>query len=1054
MRKLLLLSFALLCVLQQHVFAQSRTVSGTVTDQTTGQGLPGVSVLVKGTTTGVTTRADGAYSISVPDNATTLVFRFLGYATVEHAFGNASTLNVTLATDDKVLSEVVVTGYGTTKREEFTGAAATVTGETIKDRPVQSFAQALTGQAAGVNIVQPNGVLNNAPVIRVRGINSISLSSFPLVVVDGIPISTGDVSNNASANNPLGDINPADIESIDILKDAASTSIYGSRAAAGVLIITTKKGKQGKAKVSYDAWVGSGKAARLPEMLNAQQYIDYKNEAIRNALAVNPALVAQTQRDANGVSFFPGTNPDGSATNTRWYDEIYRTSLSHNHSLAVSGGNEITSYYFSVGLTDQQGFIKANSFNRKNTRLNINHKVTDWFSLRGNVTYSNSMNAAPQTGSLPGSSFASSGLARLAVVLPPNISPRNADGSYNISASNTIGQGNNLAAITFQNPLPIIELNNTTSETSRLISNLGADFNLFKGMTFKTTYSYDRGNTENILFYNPLHGDGFTTQGLASNQHNRRENWNWVNTLQYVTTFAEMHNLSVLVGTDAQKLTSDSWGATRQTLTDTGFDLFQAGYTTNLAAGNSLGIRAYESYLGSLNYNFASKYFFSANFRRDGNSALAFEQRWGNFGGASVGWALSEEDFFKNSSLGNAISNLKFKGSWGRVGNGNLNSDFGSFSLFGTGLYGDISTLAYSQAGNTLLSWETSDQTNIGVDFGILNNRVNFEANYYYNDVNGLILSAPQAPSKGIPGNSILQNVGSMYNKGLELAVTATPVDNARFSWRTNLNFTTNKNEVTALAEGNAPIPGITQLETANITMVGQPVGSLYVVKTNGVNPANGRRIFVNKAGREVQYLHGGRAEAWTYVSDGTTAPQVTGADATELYNTLPTWFGGFTNNFTYGNFDLSLLFTFSGGNYIYNGSKAGLRDQRFWNNHTDVLRRWTAEGQVTDIPRPVYGDNQSNGSAFPIDVNVEKGDFVRLQNTALGYRLPASLFGRSGISSLRVYGQIDNALLFTNYSGVDPEISTNGNSNIAPGVERNTVPQGRIFTFGFNLGF
>ncbi|GAB3201915.1 TonB-dependent receptor [Pontibacter aydingkolensis] len=1043
------MSFVLTLTLLNQAVAQSKTVSGTVTDQTNSQGLPGVAVVVKGTSVGTTTAADGSYTINVPANGTTLVYRFIGYLPVERVIGNSTSINVAMALDNKQLQEVVVTGYSTQKREEFTGAAASVTGEAIKDRPVQSFVQALTGQAAGVNIVQPNGVLNNPPVIRIRGINSISLSSFPLIVVDGIPISTGDISPNAAANNPLGDINPSDIESIDILKDAASTSIYGSRAAAGVLIITTKKGKQGKAKVSYDGWVGTGVAARLPEMLNAQQYIEYKNEAVRNALSVNPALVPVAQRDANGVSFFPG---DGNV-DTKWYDEIYRRSVSQNHAMSISGGNDNTSYYFSVGVTDQDGFIKSNSFNRKNTRLNINHKVTDWFNFRGNVTYTNSMNEAPQTGSLPGSSFASSGLARLAQVLPPNIAPRNPDGSYNITGSNTIGQGNNRAAITFQNPLPIIELNTNTSENTRLISNIGGDFTLFKGLTAKTTYSYDRGNTENIQFWNPKHGDGWSWGGYAYNNTARRENWNWVNTLQYQTTFGEKHNLSILAGSDVQKISVTNWGSVRQTLTDVGFDVFQAGYTTNVAGGNGIGMRAYESYLSSLSYNYGGKYFLSANFRRDGNSALATDQRWGNFGGASVGWSLSEEEFFKNSSLANTVSNVRFKGSWGRVGNGNLGDDFGSFSLFGTGLYGDISTLAYSQAGNRFLSWETSDQTNIGLDLGFLNNRITLEANYYNNDVNNLILAAPQAPSKGIPGNSILTNVGSMYNKGLEFALGATPIDRGKFTWRTNLNLTLNKNEVTALAGGNAPIPGVTQLETANLTRVGNSVGSLWVVRTNGVNPQNGRRIFINKEGKEVQYLHGGGANAWTYL-DGTKAPQVTAADASAMYNTLPTWYGGFTNNITYGNFDLSLLFTYSGGNYIYNGSQAGLRDQRFWNNHTDVLNRWQKEGDQTHIPRPIFGDNQSNGSAFPLDINVEKGDFLRLQNTVLGYRLPTQLFGKTGISSLRVYGQIDNAFLITKYSGVDPEISTNGNSNLAPGVERNTVPQGRMFTMGVNLGF
>ncbi|QCR23338.1 TonB-dependent receptor [Pontibacter sp. SGAir0037] len=1041
MRKLLLICFALLCVLHQHAYAQGKTVSGTVTDQATGQGLPGVSVLVKGTGTGVTTGANGTYTINVPANATTLVYRFLGYVSVEREIGNLTSINVTLGTDDKVLNEVVVTGYGTTNKQEFTGAAATVTGEAIKERPVQSFAQALTGQAAGVNIVQPNGLLNNPPVIRVRGVNSISLSSFPLVVVDGIPISTGGVSDNSASNNPLADINPADIESIDILKDAASTSIYGSRAAAGVLIITTKKGKQGQTRVNYDGWVGVSKATRLPDMLNAQEFMDYKNMARANANLAE--------------GFLPSYNADGSMVDTDWLDLVYRNAVSHNHALSVSGGTDRTSYYFSAGVSDQEGFIKNNVFNRKTARLNINHKVTDWFSLRGNVTYSNSLNQAPNSGSLPGQAFSVAGLGRIALVMSPNVSPYNPDGSYNLSG-NAIGAGANVGSVGYYNPVVLLDLDKMTSESNRIIANMGADFTLFKGLTFKTTYSYDLNNTEGKLFYNPLNGDGWVaapaTGGSSSNSNGRRENWNWVNTLQYQTTFAENHNFSLLVGTDAQEMTSDYWWATRSQLAIPTFNDYGATYGIN-SAGGSLGKRVYESYISSLNYNYANKYFLNANFRRDGNSALASEVRWGNFGGASIGWALSEEDFFKNASFANTVSNFKLKASWGKVGNGNIGDNYGSYTQYSDGLYATVPSLVYAQAGNNELTWETSNQTNIGFDLGLFNNRLTLEANYYNNDVDGLILAVPQAPSKGIPGNSILQNVGSMYNKGFEFAISGSPIDKGGFTWTTNFNITTVKNEVTALV-GEDPILGATSsLETANITKVGYPVSSLYVVKTAGINPENGRRIFINKNGEQVQYLHGGGANAWTYLN-GTQASAVSGADAQIAGNTIPKWYGGFTNNFSYRNIDLNILFTYSGGNYIYNGTQAGLRDQRIWNNHTDVLNYWSETNKDTNIPRPVFGDNVSNGSAFPIDANVQKGDFLRLQNILLGYRLPKSLFGKSGINSLRIYAQADNLFLLTGYTGSDPEISSNGNSNIASGIERNSVPQGRVMTVGLNLGF
>jgi TonB-dependent starch-binding outer membrane protein SusC len=1053
LRVFLLLLFA---TVYGQAIAQERTVTGRVSSSEDGTTLPGVNVILKGTSIGTTTDIDGKFKINVPNDGGTLVFSFIGLVAEEVKVGNRSVIEVSMKSDVRQLGEVVVFGYGTQDKREFTGAAASVSGEKIASRPVQSFAQAMTGQAAGVNIVQPNGVLNNAPVIRIRGVNSISQSSFPLIVIDGIPVISGDLATNSAANNPLADINPADIESIDVLKDAASTSIYGSRGANGVLIITTKNGKKGKAKVSYDGWVGSTQAVRLPEVLNAQQYMDYKNLAISNALVNNPnAPQSAVPRNADGKGFLPSYNADGSLVDTRWYDEVYQRALSHNHAISVSGGNDQTTYFFSVGFTEQEGFIKKNTFDRKNTRLNLNHKVTDWFSLRGNVVYSNTFNSAPNTGSLPGQGFNTAGLGRLAVALPPNVAPLNPDGSYNIKPTvSQIGNGANIVPMTWPNPVPLLDLNTFTSENSRIISNIGADFQLMKGLTFKTTYSWDRNNTENITFQSPVHGDGFTNGGVAVNNTRRRENWNWINTLNYNTTIAEKHNVSVTIGTDVQKMTAEGWGAQRQNLTDKGFSLFQAGYVDNLASGNFVSLRAFESYLGNLNYNYAGKYFLTGNFRRDGLSALASGNRWGNFGGVSGGWLVSEESFFKGIQALEVISNLKLKGSWGVVGNGNLDSDFGSFSLFSTGLYGEIPTLFYSQAGNTLLSWESSRQTNIGTEIGLFNDKISIEANYFYNNVDGLILSAPQAPSKGIPGNSISTNVGSMYNKGFELGISATPINKGDFRWTTNFNFTHVSNEVTSLAGDNTPIRGFNSgLESASITMVGQPVGSIYVVQTAGVNPENGRRIFVRKDGTKVQYNHGHPTQPWTFL-DGSTAPIVTAAEQNVLYNALPKWFGGFTNNFTYKNFDASLLFTYSGGNYIYNGNQAGLRDQRNWNNHTDVLRHWTEANRNTDIPRPVFGDNVSNGSSMPLDVNVEKGDFVRLQNVMVGYRLPKQVFGKSGITNLRIYGQIDNAFLLTKYTGVDPEISSNGQSNLSPGVERNTVPQARVFTLGLNLGF
>jgi len=402
-------------------------------------------------------------------------------------------------------------------------------------------------------------------------------------------------------------------------------------------------------------------------------------------------------------------------------------------------------------------------------------------------------------------------------------------------------------------------------------------------------------------------------------------------------------------------------------------------------------------------------------------------------------------------NLGNKVSNVRLKASYGIVGNGNVPNAYGSYSTFGSGLYGAAPTLAFNQAGNKDLKWETSAQTNVGLDVSFLNDRIQVEANYYYKDINNLILNVPQAPSKGIPGNSILANVGSMYNKGYELAVTATPINNGGFVWTTNLNFATNENMVTSLVDDNTPILTATSgLETTNITRVGYSAAQIYGVKTGGVNPDNGRRIYITRDGTKVQYAHLGGANAWTTL-DGkaTTSPS---NQQQILGNTLPTFYGGFNNTFRYKGFDLGLNFTFSGGNYIYNGTQAGLRDQRVWNNSVDVLNSWKTPGQITDIPRAVYGDNVSNGSSFLIDANVQRGDFLRLQTATLGYKIPANLTSL-GISSIRVYAQGTNLLLFTPYLGVDPEISSNGDSNLASGIERNSIPQGRNFTFGINIG-
>jgi TonB-dependent starch-binding outer membrane protein SusC len=1035
--KKLLFTVALVALGAITAMAQ-RTISGTVADDA-GEPLIGASVLVKGTSAGTSTDINGLFSLNVPAGGTTLVVSYTGYTTLEVALGTESTYNIVLQSGIAI-EEIVVVGYGTQQKRDITGNVASVRGEDLAALPVQSFDQALQGRAVGVNISLPNGVLNNPPVFRVRGINSINLSSFPLVVIDGVPTFSGDFSQNSAANNALSNLNPADIESIEILKDASAAAIYGSRASAGVVLITTKRGKSGKTKVNYDAWAGWAEPVRLPELLNAEQYVQFKNEASRNANLQDQFFLDQR---------------NGQTVDTRWYDFVYQTGFSHNHGLSFSGGSENTNYFVSFGFSDQEGMIIKNTFERRSGRLNLDHRVGKYLSVGTTLGYSNNINSAPNTGSLPGQAFNTAGLGRVPLITAPNISPYNEDGSYNITSANRIGNGNNLTASGFYNPAPIVDLNNITSEARQLQASVYAQVDIVEGLYFKSLYGIDNINVENIQFWSPVHGDGFGNGGLANNSVINNKRWNWQNILNYDLTLAESHNLSFLVGNEQQYTQSEGWGATRTVIADEFFTSFQGNFTTIVPAGNSQGENYLLSYFGRINYNFMRKYYLTANIRQDEYSAFAPGKKRGVFWGASAGYTISEEDFWKNS-LGNAINYFKIRGSYGEVGNNNGIGDFASLSTYNSGLYGPNATLVFNQAGNADLSWETSQKTDVGINFGLFNDRIQGEVTYFENLIDGLILNAPQAPSKGIPGNTIATNIGSMKNTGVEIGLSGTIIRKQKFNWNSNFNIAFMKNEVLTLAEGGADIFGATSgLETANIIRVGESVGSIYAVETAGVNPATGQRVFINRNGEQVQYNHvppaGG--SRWTYF-DGTTAAAVTVATDGKVYGpTLPKFFGAWDNTFSYGGFDLNVQVNYAGGNYIYNGSKAGLRDMRFWNNHTDVLNRWQKEGDVTNIPRAVFGDNVSNGSAIVMSENVEKGDFLRVRNVTLGYRLPTDVLSRIGVSSLRLYATANNLFLFTDYSGTDPEVSTNGNSNLAPGVDRNTVPMARTIIIGLNIG-
>lgn len=1042
MRKIAFLTFLILITFAQ-AFAQVRTVNGRVTDDK-GAPLSGVTVSAVGRDSKTLTDNDGNFSISVNEQVRTLRFSYVGYESSDLNISGKNNVSLSMTASNSGLDEVVVVGYTTQRKKEAIGTISSVKGSAIANMPVQSFEASLAGRAAGVQITVPNGVLNNPPVFRVRGTNSINLSSQPLIIIDGVPSFQGDVSQNSAANNPLASINPNDIESIDILKDASSAAIYGSRAANGVVLITTKRGRAGAAKVTYDVTLGQTSAYGLWDVLNAEQYMTVKNEGLLNANVT-------TQK------FLPTLDANGKMIDTDWYDYVYRKGFQQTHTLSISGGNAQTKYYMSAGYTDQEGMLIANDFNRKNIRMNLDHQANKVIGIGGTFNFSNELNKAPNTGSLPGQAFATAGIGRIPLITAPNVSPYNNDGSYNVGSNGLIGvQGNQTGQVGFYNPVPIVNLNSFTSENNRVNSSVYMTIKPVSWMTLKTQYGIDYLNTDNNTFLTSIHGDGFPRGGATSTFAKYRR-WVWTNTANFEKKFLDDHSVNLLLGNEQQRTSSDGYGLTRQDISDPFYTDIQGGWLTPNPAGLFRGENYFLSNFASFRYDYKKKYFIGANVRRDEYSAFGPGNKKGDFWGLSAAWDAAGEGFWQKSGLDKIFSSMKLRASYGTVGNIAGISDFVSLSLYGSGLYGALGTLGYSQAGNANLKWETSTKTDVGLSFGILNDKVNFEVTYYNNNIDGLILGVPQAPSRGIPGNSINDNVGSMYNRGLEFTVNATPIRTNNFSWTTNFNLTTNDNKVTSLVPGGAQefTTGTSGLEVASITRVGHPIGSIFVVRTNGVNPENGRRIFVNKAGREIQYSHvvpAGQSR-WTYL-DGTTAPALSGAEAVIYGRSTPKYFGGWDNTLRYKNFDFNVMLTYQGGFYVYNGTKAGLRDARFWNSSTEVMTRWTKPGDVTDIPKVIFGDNVSNGSAFAQSQNVEKGDFLKLRNLTLGYSLPRTLIEKAKVSNVRAYVSGQNLAILTNYTGPDPEVSTNGNGNTNQGVDRNSVANARTILFGLRIEF
>ena len=1027
-------------LLVTKVSAQERTITGVVTSKDDGLPIPGVSVKVINSKIGVSTGADGTYSIKV-GGSSVLQFSSIGYSTQNISTGKSIKLNVSLVSDTKALTDVVVIGYGTAKRKDVTGSVASIKGEDLAGKPVASFDQALAGKITGVQVTNSSGILGAAPRIRIRGTNSISSGADPLYVVDGMVIISGGSSSVASVN-PLGDINPNDIQSVDVLKDGAATAIYGSRGANGVIIITTKRGTKGKTQVNYNSWFAWANVAKRFDLLDAQEFVTIANEKLYNSGTTTPQAVL-------------GYDASGNVINTNWQDLVFnKDAFQQNHNISFSGATDLSNYYFSLGYADLKGTTVGNNqtkyqFSGKFEQKALDNYLTFGASITGSYVKNTGLNSG--TSSL-------SGNIGNAIRALPNVGAFNADGSYNLSSDNArLGRGANLKEIddNYTNIKYVLDHNIFSNQTFSLLGNAFVDVKIIDGLNLRSQVSTQNMFGEDYRYLDPLHGDGGSaTKGSELQQYIPVSRYSWTNTATYNKTIGD-HSFGATVGLEYQKSSSRYFYASGSQLSSTFFsgeNIISNSLTqSTFDIGGGVSENAYKSYFARANYAYKDRYLVSGTYRIDAISSLPLGNQSAKLPGVSIGWRISQEDFMKGNLK--FINDLKIRGGYAKTGN----TDIGNYPFagtFGAATYGVQSGLAYTQVGNSSLKFETSGKYDVGIDATMFDSRITLTADYFKNNIDNLILAAPTAPSLGVHGNSINQNVGKMYNKGYEFAVSADIFRDSPFKWNTSFNITFVKNKITQLSNNNSDIT-----YTYNVNRVGESIGSLYGYEYAGVNPANGNPLYVKSTG---QIIQGNIANQTYYVYDAanptalTTATTLAASDKKILGQSNPTYYGGLVNTFRYKGFDLNINMVFSGGNKVMNITRQeSLLNQKFLNNGTEILERWTTPGQVTNVPKVYYGrDAFTNLTSSTSSRFVEDGKFIRAQDLVLGYTFPKLFTDKIKLSRLRLYAQVQNAFVITPYSGLDPELNYSTSTNSQAGLDYNTNPKARTFLIGLNVGF
>lgn len=1015
--------------------AQDRTITGrVVNDKETP--MEGVSVTASDGKAGTQTDKNGNYTIAVSVTTKAIVFSFVNYETVTKQIGKSATINVTMTSSDIKLEEVVVVGYGVQQKKAFTGSASKVDTKEFAQLITPSVDKQLAGRAAGVSVTNSSGLVNAPARIRIRGLQSVNVNQDPIVIIDGVVMTTGNLALTTNSN-AIGDINPDDIESIDVLKDGSATSIYGSLGANGIIQITTKKGKRGKTQVNYTGVIGYSSPMQRFNLLNANEFVSVANEKLTNSGAL-----AQARMDSAG-------------TNTNWQDNVFvNNAFTTSQTVSVSGGNDKSSFYLSLNYADSRGIIRSNKNTSYRIRNNFDVQATKWLKIGNNLSVSR-QNDFDQNNSTNGLSGAIVGAIRAL----PNVgiySKTHATGYNLLPGGNALGQGANLRSIddNYTNIAFVLDNNRYQSDKYRILENVYGEVSLLKGLKYTTKLGVDYFTDNSSQILDPRHGDGFGSNGVIYQGQQNILQTDIQNYLNYNFS-ARNHNFSLTAGHELIQKTSRYFTAQGTNISD----LFYIKENIITSSASTQSITGYyqkegiESFYGRLYYDYKSKYFVHVSLRRDGQSSLARDKRYETFPGVSIGWRPVQEGFWKrNSKLSKVVNDLKIKASYAKVGN--PLSGFPYLSTYGAAPYGNINGIAVSGVGDPNLEWELSSKYDVGVEMSLFRN-VNVTVDYFKNDIDGLILAVPTPYSTGIPGNIIFKNIGRVRNTGIELSLDFNLVRNKNFTWNINANYTNVKNKIISLYKLGGVDVNEYYPSNYNVNRVGEPINALFGYEFAGVNTGNGNPVYYNAAGQLVQRnIANGTYYFANSLNDPALGAQttLTTADKKILGNAQPKYYGAFTNTFSYKGFDLEIMFRYGGGNKIMNITRQEvLLNQKFANGGKELLNRWTTPGQVTDVPKLWYAQDavvNQNGEA--ISRFVEKGDFLRLQNVVLSYTVNAEKLQSSTnntVKSLRFFVQAQNVHVWSKYKGIDPEaFSANGQDN-------NISPQVRNLSIGVSLG-